>query len=199
MNPISENLIVDFWTSFVEHQLTYKKIIEGETDLIDDILNKLKEIRRGLAVEFEKTEDLNIMTISADGVEENFEIVENIVNKAPDILNWKIVAFRQPVNRDFIINVAGYELDPKKLKFLPIVENSELYIQIFSEELTDENEKNIGYGCLMLLDNLIGEYDCVKKVKGYEFYNTNDASDFVNDLLPLTQIRQYLDTYYREK
>ena len=80
--------------------------------------------------------------------------------------------------------------------FLPVVENELLYIQIFYDALTEENENMISYGCLMLLDNIIGEFDCVTKVAAYEFYSLSEATDFIEELRPLTQMRDFLDEYY---
>jgi len=193
-------MIKQFWDWFTKQQSTLRKITDGDYDLIDSILIELRTIQTGLAVEFEKNGDEIIMTISADGVEDNFDIVKEIVNGAPKIDNWDFVAFRQPIPREKInsvtITVKGIILDPKTLWFRAVREDDNLYVQIFSDTLTEDNRGDIGYGCLMLLDNLIGEYDCVTKVRGYEFYSLNEATDFKDDLDPLTEIRDFLDNYY---
>lgn len=194
-------MIKQFWDWFTKQQSTLRKITDGDYDRIDDILNELRKIQTGLAVEFEKNGDLIIMTISADGVEENFDVVKEIVANAPKINNWGFVAFRQPVPREKInsitITIKEITLDPKALWFRALREDNNLYIQIFSDVLTEDNSSDISYGCLMLLDNLIGEYDCVTKVKAYEFYNLNEATNFKDELDPLTEIRDFLDNYYR--
>jgi len=200
----TNNLIDKFWQWFGENELAYRKIFDdSETDLIDDILNKLIEIQKGLAVEFEKLNNIYVMTISADGVENNFDIVQRIINKSPTIENWKFIAFRQPYAKDkinkIVITVGGHTIDPKQIMFLPIIEDEKLYIQIFSTDINEETKSKIGYGCLMLLDNIIGEYACVKKVDGYEYYNLTEATEFENELKPLTEIGEYLDSYYHLK
>jgi hypothetical protein len=193
-------MIKQFWDWFTNQQTTLRKITDGDYDLIDNILIELRKIQTGLAVEFEKNGDLIIMTISADGVEANFDTVKEIVNKAPKIDNWEFVAFRQPVPKEKInsvtVTVKGITLDPKTLWYRALKEDDNIYVQIFSDILTEDNRGDIGYGCLMLLDNLIGEYDCVTKVKGYEFYNLNEANEFKDDLDPLTEIRDFLEYYY---
>jgi hypothetical protein len=205
MNSMSKtNIIQEFWKWFEENELTYRRIFDDhETDLIDDILKKLIEIQRGLAVEFEKLNNFYVMTISADGIEENFDIVQNIIDKAPLLRNWKFIAFRQPYAKErlqkLVLTVYGHSLDPKQIMFLPIVEEEKLYIQIFSNEITEETKNKFGYGCLMLLDNIIGEYACVKKVNGYEYYNLAEATEFKSELRPLTKIREYLDSYYQDE
>ena len=143
------------------------------------------------------------MTVSADGVEDNFEVVKAIVQKSPIIDSWNFVAFRQPLPEgklsDFTLTVSGINFDPNELLFLPIIEEDNLYIQIFTDSLTEDNENLISYGCLMLLDNIIGEYDCVTKVNGYEFYTLSEAKDFTEDLRPLTEIRHFLEEFYENK
>jgi hypothetical protein len=194
-------MIKEFWDWFSNQQSTLRKITDGDYDLIDSILIELRKIQTGLAVEFEKNGEVIIMTISADGIEDNFEIVKEIIDNAPKIDKWDFVAFRQPVPKEKInsitIKVKEITLDPKTIWFRALREDDNLYIQIFSDNLTEDNRGDIGYGCLMLLDNLIGEYDCVKKVSAYEFYNTSEAQEFKDDLDPLTEIRDFLDYYYR--
>jgi hypothetical protein len=195
------NLIDKFWKWFEQNELTYRKIFDNnETDLIDDTLNKLIKIQKGLAVEFEKSNETYIMTISANGIEDNFDIVQKIIDNSIIIKNWKFIAFRQPYEKnkidEIVITVYGYLLAPKQIFFFPIVEDGKLYIQIFSPEINEETKNKIGYGCLMLLDNIIGEYACVKKVNGYEYYNLNEATEFEDELRPLTEIGEYLDSYF---
>jgi hypothetical protein len=193
-------MIKQFWDWFTNQQLTLRKIIDGDYEIIDSILIELRKIQTGLAVEFEKNGDEIIMTISADGIEDNFEVVKEIVSNSPKIDKWNFVAFRQPVSREKIntitIKIKEIILDPKTIWFRALKEDDNLYIQIFSDILTEENKGEIGYGCLMLLDNLIGEYDCVKKVSAYEFYNTKEAQEFKDDLDPLTEIRDFLNYYF---
>ena len=190
-------MIQEFWDWFTKKHLSLRKIMDGDFDLIDSILIELKKIESGLAVEFEENEENILMTISANGVKENFEIVKRIVQSSPKIQGWKFVAFRQPLNEDKVenlsITVKGYEINSKYLQFIPIEEEGKLYILIFSDKITDENRNDIGYACFLILDNLIGEYDCVTKVNGYEFYNFYQPDYNQAQAKPLTKIRDFID------
>ncbi len=195
-------LIDSFWTWFIQNQISCMKIIDAdETDLIDEVLINLVKIQRGLAVEFEKLKDKYVMTISADGIEDYFGIVQEIINRAPIVENWEFVAFRQPYGKEQVaritINVSGFTLDPKQIKFSPLIEDGNLYIQIFSADINEETKNKIGYGCLMLLDNIIGEYNCVKMISGFEYYNISESTGFSNKLKPLTEMRDFIDSYYQ--
>jgi len=203
MNSTDAIYLIDgFWQWFSQNELTYRKIFDdNETDLIDDILSKLIRIQRGLAVEFEKHDEIYVMTVSADGIEEYFDIVQEIVNKAPLLNNWKFFAFRRPYGKEQLqtlrLTVYDHELDPKQIMFLPLIEDGMLYIQIFSKDINDGSKGKIGYGCLMLLDNIIGEYACVKEIDGFEYYNLSEADEFKNQLKPLIEIRESLNAYYQ--
>jgi hypothetical protein len=201
---VINNLTDNFWNWFGENEFLFRKIFDDrESDLIDGILTRLLEIQTGLAVEFEKSEDIYLMTISADGIEEYFDFVQKIILKAPQIPKWKFFALRQPYNKEklqhFVLTFKGHNLDPKRIMFLPIVEDEKLYIQIFSSDINENTKNNIGHGCLMLLDNIIGEYDCVKKVDGYEYYNLSEATEFESDLRPLTEVAEFLYSYYQDE
>ena len=195
-------LIDSFWNWFIQNQISCMKIIDAdETDLIDEVLINLVKIQRGLAVEFEKLKDKYVMTISADGIEDYFGIVQEIINRAPTLENWEFIAFRQPYGKEQVaritINVSGFTLDPKQIKFSPLIEDGNLYIQIFSADINEETKNKIGYGCLMLLDNIIGEYNCVKMISGFEYYNISESTGFSNKLKPLTEMREFIDSYYQ--
>lgn len=203
MTSTSDSLIEEFWEWFKHNELTYRKIWDDKnSDLIDDILHRLTKIQRGLAVEFEKHEGIYVMTISARGIEQYFDAVQNIVNKACSLNSWKFFAFRQPYSpqqlENFYLTIGDNTFDPKLIMFLPIEEDGKLYVQIFAVEITDETKDEIGNGCLMLLDNIIGEYDCVKKIEAFEFYNLNEASEFKDELRPLIEMTQFLKSYYNQ-
>lgn len=203
MKSTKKNKLIDsFWNWFIQNQISCMKIIDAdETDLIDEVLINLVKIQRGLAVEFEKLKDKYVMTISADGIEDYFGIVQEIINRAPTVENWEFIAFRQPYGKEQVaritINVSGFTLDPKQIKFSPLSEDGNLYIQIFSADINEETKNKIGYGCLMLLDNIIGEYNCVKMISGFEYYNISESTGFSNKLKPLTEMREFIDSYYQ--
>ena len=54
-----------------------------------------------------------------------------------------------------------------------------------------ENDTLTHYG-LIMIDNLIGEYDCVTKVRYYDFQDLSQESQ-KEGLLPLSQLRAFID------
>ena len=143
------------------------------------------------------------MTVSADGNRDLFPIVKEIVEKAPKIEGWTFVAFRQRMPSDkvkgMVLKAQDHELNPDKMKFFPVVSGDSLDIIIYANNVTEENYNQVAYGGLLLLDNILGEYDCVTKVRNYDFQNMPTKQDELKDLKPLLDLAEYVDNFYKAK
>jgi len=196
--------IEKFWTWFKENEKRLKKFEQNPNKYLSEILAQAKKIQAGLAIEFEPPKNGVInMTVSADGVRELFEIVQNIVDKAPKIDGWKFIAFRQRMNLELVkamkLNAGGDELDPNKMRFFPMIADDTLDIIIHIKGVTEENYNQVAYGGLLLLDNILGEYDCVTKVRSYDFHEMPKNKEELDDLLPLLDIASYVDNFHKSK
>jgi len=196
--------IEKFWTWFKENEKRLKKFEQNPNKYLSEILAQAKKIQAGLAIEFEPPKNGVInMTVSADGVRELFEIVQNIVDKAPKIDGWKFIAFRQRMNLELVkamkLNAGGDELDPNKMRFFPMIADDTLDIIIHIKGVTEENYNQVAYGGLLLLDNILGEYDCVTKVRSYDFHEMPKNKKELDDLLPLLDIASYVDNFHKSK
>lgn len=196
--------IENFWTWFSENEKTYRNFQHNTDKYLNELLSKTKKISNGLAIELEPPKEGIInMTVSADGIIDLFPIVQQIIEKAPKINGWKFYAFRQRIPTDkakgMILKAQDHELNPNKMKFSPIVTGDILDIIIYVNNITEENHNQVAYGCLMLVDNILGEYDCVTKVRGYDFHNMPPNADNLTDLLPLLELAQFVDYFYSRK
>ena len=196
--------IEKFWTWFKENEKRLKKFEQNPDKYLSEVLAQAKKIQAGLAIEFEPPKNGVInMTVSADGVRELFEIVQNIVDKAPKIDGWKFIAFRQRMNLELVkamkLNAGGDELDPNKMRFFPMIADDTLDIIIHIKGVTEENYNQVAYGGLLLLDNILGEYDCVTKVRSYDFHEMPKNKEELDDLLPLLDIASYVDNFHKSK
>ena len=193
-----------FWKWFVDNENKYRNFQDDPDRYLTELLAKIKKIAEGLAVELEPPQNGIInMTISADGDANLFSTVQKIVDNAPKIDGWKIFAFRQRMPTDkvkgMILKAQDHTLDPNKMKFHPIVSGGTLDIIVYVDHVTEENKSNVAYGCLMLLDNLLGEYDCVKKVRSYDFHPMPTDQSELAELKPLIEIVNYVDSFHQQK
>jgi len=196
--------IENFWNWFIENG---QKLKEWETDrdkYLNQILGEGRKIGEGLAFELEpiKNDRINF-TISADGVYELFPVVEKIISKAPQIDGWNFIAFRQRMTKEevegIVLKMEKIELDPNQMKFYPIKEGENLDIIIYTKDVTENNYNQIVYGGLLLVDNLLGEYDCVTKVRNYDFHNLPTNEEDLKELRPLIDLADYVDDFYTKK
>lgn len=196
--------IEKFWTWFKENEKRLRKFEDDPGKYLTEVLIQAKKIQPGLAIEFEPSKNGIInMTVSADGDRNLFTVVQNIVGKAPTIEGWKFIAFRQRMDLEKIkgmkLKASDHELEPEKMKFFPIVNGDTLDLIIYARGVTKENYNQIAYGGLLLLDNILGEYDCVTKVRSYDFHNMPTNKDELDGLLPLLDLAAYVDKFHSLK
>ncbi len=174
--PQKSDPVEKFWAWFKTNESRLKKFEEAPGTYLEEILAQAKKIQDGLAIELEPPRNNIIrMTISADGDRFLFPLVQNIISKAPAISGWEFIAFRQRMDAEVLktlkMKAGALELSPSEMKFFPIVNNDSLDLIIYTDGVTDDNYLQVAYGGLLLLDNILGEYDCVMKVRTYDFHN----------------------------
>ncbi len=196
--------IEKFWTWFKDNEKRLRKFEENPDKYLTEVLTQAKKIQAGLAIEFEPSKNGVInMTVSADGDKNIFSVVQNILAKAPTVEGWKFIAFRQRMNSEQVkgmkLKAEGHELAPEKMKFFPMANGDTLDIIIYAKGVTEENYNQIAYDGLLLLDNILGEYDCVTKVRSYDFHNMPTKKEELDELLPLLDLGAYVDKFHNSK
>ncbi len=196
--------IEKFWMWFQANEKDLRDFQKNPDKTLTQVLDSARKIQSGLAIEFEppKNNIINV-TISADGNRDLFPIVKEIVEKAPKIEGWTFVAFRQRMTSDkvkgMVLKAQDHELNPDKMKFFPVVSGDSLDIIIYANNVTEDNYTQVAYGGLLLLDNILGEYDCVTKVRNYDFQNMPTKQDELKDLKPLLDLAEYVDNFHKSK
>lgn len=196
--------IDDFWHWFVKNEHRLKNFESDPDKYLNEFLTQIKKIRAGLAIELEPPKNGIInMTVSADGNIELFHIVQQIVAKAPTVKGWKIFAFRQRLApagvKEMTLKIGDVQLDPSEMKFLPVIDNGKLNIVIYVAGVNEENYNRVAYAGLMLLDNILGEYDCVMKVDSYDFKELPDKNKTGATPRPLLELPAFVDEFHGRK
>jgi hypothetical protein len=196
--------IEKFWKWFQANEKDLSDFQKNPDKTLTQVLDSAKKIQSGLAIEFEppKNNIINV-TISADGNRNLFPVVKEVVEKAPKIEGWSFVAFRQRMPPDkvkgMVLKAQDHELNPDKMKFFPVVSDDSLDIIIYADNVTEENYSQVAYGGLLLIDNILGEHDCVTKVRNYDFQNMPTKQDELQDLKPLLGLAEYVDNFHKAK
>jgi hypothetical protein len=183
----------EFWTWFEKNKNIYYHFEDNQEELFDQLRRKLKIIHDDLTFEFSPVhpDGTRELFISADGIKDAFLAVISLVDKAPEINEWRIVAFRQRIPGDDIeINMGGLKIGYSDIYFRYGNDDNKIGIElnIRAYDPADNRYKNAIY---VLLDGLIGEYDMETKI-GWIQWVTLEGSK-IDDLIPLISLREIVD------
>ncbi len=163
----------EFWSWFEKNSEDYFQLDEKNYDLLFNKLGlQLSKYHKDLTFEFsvEMDQGKREFIISAEGMVSAFPAVIKLVEEAPSLEKFNVVAFRQRQDseqeiyfEDIVLNTEDifftYRED-KQMDCLDIV----IYIKGYSEE----NDQFITAAFIML-DSLIGEYDVGVKLGEINF------------------------------
>lgn len=191
-----------FWNWFVKNEKRLRNFQSDPDKYLNELFIQVKKIKAGLAIEFEPPQNGVInMTVSANGNAELFQLVRDIIERAPAVKGWKFIAFRQRMPatavKEMKLDAGELVLDPAQMKFFPVIENQQLNIIIYAKGITELNYKRVAYACFILLDNILGEYDCTTKVSSFDFHKMPDQAAELKDLKPFLELANYVDAFYK--
>jgi hypothetical protein len=195
-NLFKPNQQKDFWSWFKKHEQQYYNFENNQDALFDQLSAKLKSINEDLVFEFSPIRDNGVreLSISADGMKRSFSAVIDLIEKAPDFVNWQFYAFRQRVPGDGIkIKFGdGLEFSYDDIYFRYSEDEAEQKIGIeLNIRNYDDTNKNIKSAAFILLDGLIGEYDMETRISWIDFVKLDEQH--IDNLYPLTHLRDLVD------
>ncbi|WP_148929807.1 hypothetical protein [Paenibacillus methanolicus] len=158
---------VSFWKWFSKKEKEYYLNFETHNEqYMAEISEKLKGIDPNLTFEIGtiKGGEKREFIVSADGLADSFEAVENLWEAAPSLLNWTIIKFRPRMNSDDIkISMGNVDLSYEDVYFIPEHRGHYVDLEVYIQDYrADDNHYSFAY--FILLDSLIGEFDAVTKI-----------------------------------
>lgn len=184
-----------FWKWFEKNQKTYYSEIENpeiREKIFNELSKNLKKINEELVFEFSPIHENNIreFTISAEGIEDLFPIVEKLIEKASKLKNWKFNAFRQRIPGDeFKIQYGDLKIGYSDIYYRSKDDNGKLGIELNIKNFDGKGQtQNAIY---ILLDGLIGEYDVTTKIGWIEWVKLNENEK--ENLKPIIELRNEID------
>lgn len=156
----------EFWQWFKEHQAAYLFINDVAADekekLLDELLTELHRYNPNLFFEMgdnEQAEQPELL-FTAEGVAEHFPSLELLWEMAPVLKEWNFIAFKPPLRKDFIIEIAELKFNPREIHFIPLPKDKaqrRVNIRVIHPDYSDENRKIFLHGTLHMLHALLGE------------------------------------------
>ena len=113
--------------------------------------------------------------VSAGGIRSVIPAVLAVVEAAPQLPNWHVVAFKQPVE-DIQLIYAGQEIDSSTVTCQEVGRNGELIdLNVYVPLPVDAPKKLIGEIGFIVLDHTLGEYVVMTKIGALNFDYTINA------------------------
>jgi len=193
----------DFWKWFQKNEKTFLKVVKDENNIEENFFNKLSdklnEVKDGIyyltGMYDDKTAEL---IITADGNLNNIVFVEEIINAAPVINNWKLIAHKPALDiNDVSIRMDGFIFSAENLNFYSDDDSEypdEIDITIVHDDYSDENSDTIKRGTFIFLDNYLGELNYATTVDATSVVGKKEAK---KELIPIDKLKSYL--IWREK
>ncbi|GAA3579508.1 DUF695 domain-containing protein [Snuella lapsa] len=193
----------DFWDWFQENEKKFYSVLKRQGNIkgvfFDKLSPKLNELKDGfwyLAGMYD--ENISELVITPDGVIKNIVFVEELVQAAPKIPNWKFTALKPAIDIENVrIDMAGYTFDSKNLSFYSIDHKDcpdEIDIVIAHSDFNERDESTIVNGTYIFLDNYLGELNSITTIDNLKVISKNRAE---KELIPISKLQDFL--VWREK
>jgi hypothetical protein len=192
--------IKEFWQWFKEEKTLFETMTDDTySERLNLIIDQLHFISDGLAVEVSKEfHGVRDIVISTEGDRSKFQIVKDIVAAAPKIKGWTITAFRQRAKEDFVLRYKDLKYKPANMFYLPIIEGDTIDLIIYADSLKGKDADDISRYGLITMDNVLGEYECITKVRHYDFRDLAEVKD-KSQLRRLSGLSAFIDKFHRSK
>jgi len=195
--------IAEFWNWFEKNNKSYLFLNQIDSQelkdkLLDDFQIQLHKYCDKLYFEIGgHPEDDNVeLIITAEGDVDYFEKVEELVNSAPKVKDWSVIAFKPAMGKGFSTNYGGKVFDPSKIIFIPLNNKdvpTGVGLQICFPDYNDDERNVFLTGTYIAIDCLIGEkstaldidyLDVTKTpddIGKYDFRHLEDIKEFINE------------------
>jgi hypothetical protein len=195
----------EFWSWFTKNQNKYFFLNQVESNVKEKLLNdfqiQIHKFCNSLFFEIgghpDKTQDL---IITAEGNTQYFNKVEELVNAAPKLKDWNIIAFKPPMEFGYKLTYANISADSNNLWFLPL-ENKELpnslAFRIGFPDFESNKEKDFKFIAYLILDTILGEKSTALDIDYMDVDILPDDPDN-NGFIHLRELKNYIDWHKKK-
>jgi len=194
--------IIQFWKWFQDNNKAYLFLDDVDEDVKENLLNDCEEqlhkycdqLYFEIGCELDEDQEL---IITAEGDKKHFGKVEELVNAAPKISGWTIIAFKPSIPGHFKSNWDDLELNTEEMWFLPLIneKNNDLGIRIClkNHDLIKDNEilTTLLY---KMLDTILGEKSFALNIKYVDTaLQPDDPAE--EGMYPILELPEYIDRH----
>jgi len=199
-NPLQKQY-QEFWNWFQKYQETFYQAVKTEQNIDEDFFSKLSPkldaIKEGIFyLSGMLDEDTAELVLTADGSLLNIAFVEDLVETAPNLKDWKFTALKPAMeNEDFTINMGDLSFGKHNIHFYPI-EHSDYPDRVdlcfIYENFEEENVEESNNGIYLFLDNFLGELEFATQIDNVQIVSPHEVEP-TQELIPISKLKAYLN------
>lgn len=171
-NPANATQQQNFWVWFEANRDFLAQYDTNTAGVTRAVGSRLQNVDRGLTYEMGRaTDGVYEFIVSAGGVRDVFPEVRRLVKAAPEIENWRIIAFRprRPEAVMDTLEYAGYKVSSRDIWYRSGEQDGAFALTVHVRGLDADNEKIKTRAAFIMLDLTLGEYDTATKLRHIGF------------------------------
>ena len=193
----------DFWKWFANNEKNFFSSVKSRENIETEFFDKLAPELNKLGYRYYfltgmKDEHTAELIFTPDGSIKDIVFVEELVEAAPLLDNWKFVALKPDSNIEQMgIRMGDYEFSKENLFFYPIEHAQypdEVEIVIVHEHYNEKDKQQIISGVYIFLDNYLGELNSLTTIDHLTVVGRDKAE---KELISIAKLKDYL--IWREK
>jgi hypothetical protein len=134
-----------------------------------------------------------LFCVSADGRRELFPMVEQAVRAAPELPGWTLQAFRTRGSLTAEIEMAGRKVGYDDIWCRVEPQGGGVRVTLCIRGLSPQSDEALSPAALILLDNAVGEYDSVMKIRQLDRGPLPPDPQRRDEFFPLAELPRFLD------
>lgn len=191
-----------FWHWFSANADLFHSIIKNQDDVEEKFLDKaipvLKQVNEHFFCLVGMPDDNTAeMIITVDGDVKSIVFAEEIVAAAPSLKGWQFTALKPAIGFDVSIGMDDYTFDKDNIFFINNEDGQypdEIDLTLVHKDYSEDKERSIGNGCLIYLDNSLGELNTAMLIDNISIGPAPEEKD---KLIPISKLSEFL--LWREK
>ena len=131
------------------------------------------------------------MIITVDGDVKSIVFAEEVVAAAPTLKGWQFTALKPAIGFDVSIGMDDYTFDKDNIFFINNEDEQypdEIDLTLVHKDYSEDKERSIGNGCLIYLDNALGELNTAMLIDNISIGPSPEEKD---KLIPISKLSEF--------
>lgn len=187
----------EFWSWFQENEANFPQTSNFDKEYGSVLSEQLASVEAGLVYEITVPVDgKKEFIISADGIKALIPTVQNLVDTAPTLNDWDIIAFRPRMDdySGFTLNYGERNFNPTEIWCWSRVEDGNFDLVIYHKNYEEAIRPLLVNGTYILLDMALGEFDVMTGIRYIDHRELPDDPES-SGLYKFEELRSVFDQY----